>query len=82
MTALADAGGAKAAIFTVGGQQYDVTTFVGSYTSDTSKFNTPSSGGVIPWWGNSGLAEDFAVAVFADFGTPNSSGSGPIFHIL
>ena len=58
-----DAGESKAAIFNIGGQNYDVTTFTGSYDGDTSKFNTPGNGGVMPWWGNSSLAQQFATTV-------------------
>ena len=58
-----DAGESKAAIFNIGGQNYDVTSFTGSYDGDTSKFNTPGNGGVMPWWGNSSLAQQFATTV-------------------
>lgn len=74
-----DAGSVSAAIFTVGGQQYDITTFQGSYTVDGAKFNTASNGGSMPWWGNSSLANDFATAVQAGLGLPNCCTLGPFF---
>ena len=77
-TAMIDAGGSKAAIFNIGGQDYDVTTFSGSYNSDTSRFNTPANGGVMPWWGNSGLAQQFATAVGNSMGLVLGT-QGPFF---
>ena len=77
-TALAFPGASKALPFTVGGQQYDVTTFSGSYDDNASLFNTASAGGAMPWWNNSGLAEQFALAVGFSLGISNSS-YGPIF---
>ena len=57
------AGQAKALVVpvTVGGVNYDVTTFTGAYTdgSFTSKFTTTD----MPWWGDDTLAESFASAV-------------------
>jgi hypothetical protein len=41
-------GSAQAFVVTVGGTQYDVTTFTGSYNSDTNKFETAANGGVMP----------------------------------
>ena len=76
------AGHAQAYVVTVGGVQYDVTTFTGTYNANTSKFETAANGGVMPWWGNQTLANSFATAVGANLGTPNSySGntSGPVF---
>ena len=37
---------AHALIVNVGGLDYEVSTFTGSYNDDISKFN----GGVMPWW--------------------------------
>jgi hypothetical protein len=71
-------GSAQAYVVTVGGVQYDVTTFTGSYNANTSKFATPANGGVMPWWGNSTLANSFAQEVFGGLATPNG-GTGPLF---
>ncbi|MCS5693088.1 hypothetical protein NZK33_14010 [Cyanobium sp. FGCU-6] len=79
-TVVVDAGGSKAAIFTVGGQDYDVTTFSGSYNANLSKFATPANGGVMPWWGNQTLALEFSAAVNNSLGMVNNLGStGPLF---
>ena len=75
-------GSAQAYVVTVGGVQYDVTTFTGSYTANSSKFNTAANGGVMPWFGSSSLALSFATAVGTNLGTPNSfigNTSGPAF---
>jgi len=82
-------GSAQAYVVTVGGVQYDVTTFTGSYDANTSKFATAANGGAMPWWGGSySVANAFANAVGTNFGTPNigsSAGSangnavGPLF---
>jgi len=45
------ASAARAVVVTVGGQQWDVTTFTGSYNDNIGKFATPANGGVMPWWG-------------------------------
>jgi hypothetical protein len=75
-------GSAQAYVVTVRGVQYDVTTFTGTYSANTSKFALPANGGVMPWWGDVFLANDFATAVGENLGTPNSAyGStlGPAF---
>lgn len=60
----------------VSGTVYDVTTFSGSYVSDTAQFSVSS----MPWYGNSSLAKAFAEAVGASLGFPNYSSSiGPLF---
>ena len=41
----------------------------GSYNDNISKFNLPANGGVMPWFGNSTLASDFASAVGGLLGT-------------
>jgi hypothetical protein len=74
-------GSAQAFVVTVGGTQYDVTTFMGTYNDNISKFATPNNGGVMPWWegGGSGiLAQEFATQVGLGLGLPNS-GTGPAF---
>ena len=61
-------GSAQALVVTVGGVQYDVTTFTGSADNNAVKFNTPANGGMMPWYGNGSLAIDFALAVQGFFG--------------
>jgi hypothetical protein len=75
------AGSAQAVVVTVDGVQYDVTTFTGSYNDNTSKFQTPANGGVMPWWGSSVLAVQFATQVGSGLGQPNNLGTpfGPVF---
>jgi hypothetical protein len=64
-------GQAQAIVVNIGGQNYDVTTFTGSYNDHKSKFaQTP--GGVMPWWGDSSLATQFSNALGYSLGTPNS----------
>lgn len=75
---------------TVGGLQYDVTTFTGTQSapsdiSTSAKFATAANGGVMPWWGDGTLANQFASAVRSSFSTPNSFdaantfSAGPLF---
>jgi hypothetical protein len=71
-------GSAQAYVVTVGGVQYDVTTFTGSYDANTSKFALPPAPGVMPWWGSSSNATAFASAVGTNLGTPNNP-YGPFF---
>ena len=76
------AGQAQAVVVNVNGQNWNVTTFTGSYNDNTSKFNTAANGGIMPWWGNSTTANAFASAVGAALGYPNSVASaerGPFF---
>ena len=68
-------GSAQAFVVTVGGLQYDVTTFTGSYNNfngspngNTSKFETAANGGSMPWWNSQSLAIDFSLAVGNNFG--------------
>jgi hypothetical protein len=56
------AGQARALVVNVGGQDWDVTTFTGSYNDNPAKFALPPIG-VMPWWGDQGLAIEFATAV-------------------
>jgi hypothetical protein len=75
-------GPARAYVVTVGGVQYDVTTFTGTYNANTSKFATPANGGVMPWWtgaavGEGLLANEFATQLGIGLGLPNpSTGAG------
>jgi hypothetical protein len=74
------AGEAHALVVNVNGQNYDVTTFTGTYNNNISKFATAANGGVMPWWGSSSTAGSFTSAVNAGLGLPNSSGNfGPYF---
>jgi len=87
------AGQAQAVIVTVdlgqgaGPQQWDVTTFTGTYNANSSKFETPANGGVMPWWTpspiglvSSSLAQSFATAVGHQLGLfPLNGGRGPNF---
>ncbi len=75
-------GSAHAYVVTVGGVQYDVTTFTGTYNDNISKFALPTNGGVMPWWDSFSIASQFAAAVGSSLGYPNSLGPdtfGPIF---
>jgi hypothetical protein len=83
------AGQAQALVVNVNGQDWDVTTFTGTYNAYTYKFATAANGGVMPWWGNGTTAAQFAIAVDASLGTPNTldgssgppagTGAGPYF---
>jgi hypothetical protein len=62
----------------VSGQNWDVTTFTGSYNNNKTKFALPSSpGGVMPWWGSESLASQFASAVGHSLGTQVFAGIAP-----
>ncbi len=64
-------GQARAFVVNIGGQNYNVTTFTGSYNDHKSKFaQTP--GGEMPWWGDSSLASQFSNALGYSLGAPNS----------
>ena len=64
----------------MGGQNYDVTTFTGSYNNNISKFATAANGGEMPWWGSITIATAFASAVGTGLGLPNSGTAfGPHF---
>ncbi|MBD2667306.1 hypothetical protein [Richelia sinica] len=70
------ASSAKAAIFTVNGTDYDLTTKTGSFNSLSSELTQQ------PWWGNFSLAIDFAAVVAGTLGLPNDTslgGAGPLF---
>ena len=66
------AGEVQALTVTVGGQQWDVTTFTGSYNDNTGKFKTPNNGGVMPWWGQVTVAAGWADALGWALGDPNT----------
>ncbi|MFM1902002.1 MAG: hypothetical protein RLZZ216_2578 [Cyanobacteriota bacterium] len=76
------AGQPQALVVNVGGEDWDVTTFTGSYDANTSIFATAGNGGVMPWWGDSSLANQFTIAVGNGLGLPNVEGPetfGPYF---
>ena len=73
------AGQAQALVVNVNGQNWNVTTFTGSYNANTSKFNTAANGGMMPWWGNLTLANSFALAVGGSLGLPIFDVGGPLF---
>jgi len=62
-------GSAQAFVVNVGGQDWDVTTFTGSYNDNISKFETAANGGVMPWWGSQSLAGQFAAAAIDTTGS-------------
>ena len=68
------AGKAHALVVNVNGQNYDVTTFTGTYNDNISKFATAANGGVMPWWNDSSTADSFTSAVNTGLGEP-----GPYF---
>jgi hypothetical protein len=73
-------GSAQAIVVTVNSVPYEVTTFTGTYNDNIGKFATAANGGVMPWFGNSSLAEAFAAAVGQALLFPNFNGvSGPLF---
>ena len=41
---------AQALVVTVNSQDWEVTTFTGTYNDNVSKFNTLENGGEMPWW--------------------------------
>jgi hypothetical protein len=59
------AGQAKALVLDVSvrGLNYQVSTFIGSYPDNISKFATTADGGLMPWWGSRDLADRFASGV-------------------
>jgi hypothetical protein len=58
---------------TVGGVQYDVATCTGTYNANISKFETAANRGVMPWWGDSTMAQAFAVQAGSSHGALNSN---------
>ena len=78
------AGQAQAVIVNVNGQNWNVTTFTGTFNNNISKFNTAANGGVMPWStssaGSNSTALSFVNAVGASLGFPNFDGTGgPLF---
>jgi hypothetical protein len=64
---------AHALIVNVGGQDYEVSTFTGSYIENSSKFETAANGGVMPWWEKSSSTVEFASAVYTNLGSSYSA---------
>ena len=61
---------------TVGGLNYDVTTFTGSYNANVGRFTLTD----MPWWGSGDLANQFAAAVGSSSSLPSMSSTyGPFF---
>jgi hypothetical protein len=76
-------GSARAFNVIVGGTQYDVTTFTGSYNDNTSNFATAANSGVMPWWVKSNTAREFGNAVAGGLGGLNLDNRfGPAFAYL
>jgi len=75
------AGQAQALVVNVGGQNWNVTTFTGTYNDNANKFNIPPAPGRMPWWGNDTLANSFATAVGNQFGIVNPTAFGPFFGV-
>ena len=65
-------GSAQAFVVNVGGVQYDVNTFFGSYNDNSSKFALPPAPGGMPWWGSQSIASQFAAAVGDNLGFWNN----------
>ena len=66
-------GQARALVVNVDGQNWDVTTFTGSYKDKKSKFaKTTAPDGAMPWWGDLSIATKFANALGHSLGAPNS----------
>ncbi|MEB3353031.1 MAG: hypothetical protein VKM34_02160 [Cyanobacteriota bacterium] len=72
---------AQALLVSVGGFDYDVTTFNGSYNDNASKFNTPENGGAMPWWENYNHVNNWTTSLASDFALEvgYSLGSGVLF---
>ncbi len=71
------AGEAHALVVNVGGQDYDVTTFKGTWTEYSSTYDV----NVLPWWNNQSLAYTFTETVKTQLGEfPVENGAvGPYF---
>ena len=70
---------ARAISVTVNGSNFDLELFNGSFDSDASLFATPAGGGRMPWWGDSTLAEEFAVQLGAGLSPTPLPAYGPLF---
>ena len=77
-------GGQAQALIVEIGEEWDVTTFTGSYNANREKFDTPENGGVTPWKYVNPYdpfsAQNFAEYIQDSLGLPNLDGSvGPLF---
>ncbi len=72
-------GSAQAYVVTVNSVKYDVTTFTGSYNSNTNKFQTLANSGMMPWWGNAALVDQFFRAVGTNLGLGVNAGANTIY---
>jgi hypothetical protein len=70
---------AAAVVVTVGGTSFDVSVSTTTYNSSSPDFQTPSSGGLMPWWGDDMLASDFAKEVYDALGSGWDNNYGPVF---
>lgn len=70
---------AQAVIIKVNSIDYDVQTFTGSYNANTSKFATAANGGSMPWWGDSTLAGQFALAIYNLTPTNGGLAGNPVY---
>jgi hypothetical protein len=59
----------------VNGTNYSVTSFTGSYNTNTTRFTTAE----MPWLGDMSFADTFAAAVATSLGKPNFSNYSPAF---
>ena len=77
VAALAAPATSSAMHFTVGTEIYDVTYSSMAYDTSPGSFTTA----IMPWWGNPSLASEFATAVGASLGLPNTlfAATGPLF---
>jgi hypothetical protein len=70
---------AAAVVVDIGGTSYDVSVSTTTYNSSSADFQTPSSGGLMPWWGDEMLASDFAKEVSDALGPGWDNNYGPVF---
>jgi len=69
---------AYAVVVTINGKQYDLNVFEGAYHENQSLFSS-SGTGEMPWWGDEGLAIEFATQAFDQLSVGTTTGNGPIF---
>lgn len=64
-------GSAHALVVNVRGNQWKISTFAGSYNGNREKFAIPASGGLMPWFGDWELSNEFSQSVGLGLGSPN-----------
>ena len=69
---------ADAVVVNVNGQSYDVTTLSTSYAASTTLFQHAPIGSM-PWWGDGGLASEFAAQIYNSLGAGWDANYGPVF---